>query len=253
MQNEKSGASFVTALARGLCILQCFNSKQRLLGTTELAALARLPQPTVWRLCKTLQDLGYLVMAPGTEKLRLGPAAIALGAAAISGQEALEVARPYLQRLADKYRAAVALGVRDGDSIVYVSRCQGPSPLLMNLRVGSRIPLHRSAIGLAYVASGEPQERIDARLALQAQNRPLDEFDDAMDYYDRHRYVIHVRPHQHINTVGAAIQGPERYVVSCGGPASSLPLELLQESVGPELLEMSQELASIFKLGGGNE
>ena len=53
--------------------------------------------------------------------------------------------------------------------------------------------------------------------------------------------------------VGAAIQGPERYVVSCGGPASSLPLELLQESVGPELLEMSQELASIFKLGGGNE
>lgn len=45
------------------------------LGTTEIAQMTRMPQPTVWRLCYTLQQLGYLVQSPDNpDKLRIGMA-----------------------------------------------------------------------------------------------------------------------------------------------------------------------------------
>jgi hypothetical protein len=64
---------FVTALARGLQILSCFGSSRAEIGGTQLAAMTGLPQPTVWRLCNTMQQLGFLTAAGG-DKLRPGQA-----------------------------------------------------------------------------------------------------------------------------------------------------------------------------------
>ena len=249
---EPEDRQFVVALARGLEILRCFDADHRLLGTTEIAARTGLPQPTVWRLSHTLQKLGYLVMVPGAEKLRLGPAAVALGGAALAGQESLDLVRPRMQELADRYQSAVALGRRDGDSIVYLLRCQGDSPLLMNLRVGSRIPLYRSAIGWAYLASAAAGDRDQAQQEAGAPGpEALQAFRDAMELYDERGFVIHCRPQHHVNTVATAIvvQGNDRYVISCGGPASALPVEFILDEVGPELVKLAAELQPIFLLG----
>ena len=70
---------FVTALGRGLAVLRCFDAMRTQLGTTEIAQMTKLPQPTVWRLCYTLQQLGYLVQAPDSDKLRIGMAVLGLG------------------------------------------------------------------------------------------------------------------------------------------------------------------------------
>jgi len=237
---------FVTALARGLEILKCFDAKRRMLGTTEIAQLTGLAQPTVWRLCHTLQHVGFLAPVPGKDKLQLTVAAIALGGAALAGQEALEVARPLLQSLADRYRAAVALGRRDGDSIVYLLRCQGDCPLLMNLRVGSRIPLFRSAIGWAYLAACTPEE--SAHLTAQA---ATEDWAQALALYQTHGFVYHARPRYQINTVATAIELPvgERYVLSCGGPTSVLPKTLMFEETGAALVQLARDVQPILVMG----
>ena len=54
----------VMGLLRGLAVLRCFDAIRPQLGTTEIAQMTKLPQPTVWRLCYTLQQLGYLGMTP---------------------------------------------------------------------------------------------------------------------------------------------------------------------------------------------
>lgn len=247
---------FVTALARGLDILRCFSAERRWLGTTEIAQLTGLAQPTVWRLCHTLQRTGFLTVVPGKDKLQLGVAAIALGGAALAGQEALEVIRPMLQAFADQYQAAVALGRREDNSIVYLLRCQGNSPLLMNLRVGSRIPLFHSAIGWAYLAGCSMEERADL-LNQAKKNNELGEPDEAkamrsalVQYADL-GYVIHERPQHQINTVAVAVELPfgERYVISCGGPASLLPHALLKDEVGPLLAELARKLHPVLLMG----
>lgn len=247
---------FVTALARGLDILRCFSAERRMLGTTELAQLTGLAQPTVWRLCHTLQKTGFLVTVPGKDKLQLGIAAIALGGAALAGQEALDVIRPLLQALADRYQVAVALGRRDGDSIVYLLRCQGNSPLLMNLRVGSRIPLFHSAIGWAYLACCSPEEREALLQEARASGKAGDATEqqaiaDAIAQYPERGFVYHERPAYQINTVAAAIELPagERYVVSCGGPAALLPRPLMLDEAGPTLRQLARELQPILLMG----
>lgn len=255
-QGEEPDRQFVTALARGLEILRCFSAERRWLGTTEIAHLTGLAQPTVWRLCHTLQKTGFLSLVPGKDKLQLGVAAIALGGAALAGQEALEVIRPMLQAFADRYQVAVALGRREDDSIVYLLRCQGNSPLLMNLRVGSRIPLFHSAIGWAYLACCTADEQ--SQLLSEAKKRgelgepsELKTMQAALAAYGEQGFLIHERPQYQINTVASAIELPfkERYVISCGGPASLLPSALLQNEVGPLLAELASQLHPVLLMG----
>ncbi|PJX26081.1 IclR family transcriptional regulator [Advenella sp. S44] len=247
---------FVTALARGLEILQCFDAEDRMLGTTDIAQMTGLAQPTVWRLCYTLQKTGFLSSVPGKDKLQLGTAAIALGAAALAGQDALEVVRPMLQAIANRYQVAVALGRREGNSIVYLLRCQGNSPLLMNLRVGSRIPLFHSAIGWAYLANSTPEVRDQlleqARANGQLTNASeLKTMKQELARYAQHGFVYHERPKYQINTVAAGIKlaDGERFVVSCGGPTSLLPTPLMLEEVGPLMSQLARELHPVLLLG----
>ena len=76
---ESADRQYVTALARGLEILRCFGARKPELGTTEIAQLTGLPQPTVWRLCHTLIKCGYLAPSPGKDKLRIGAGVLSLG------------------------------------------------------------------------------------------------------------------------------------------------------------------------------
>src|SRR5258708_39535148 len=67
---SQAPASQVGTLLRGLSILKCFAESNAELGASEIARLTRLPQPTVWRLCRTLQNEGYLVADPGGTRFR---------------------------------------------------------------------------------------------------------------------------------------------------------------------------------------
>ena len=82
---------FVTALGRGLAVLRCFDATRTQLGTTEIAQMTNLPQPTVWRLCYTLQQLGYLMQAPDSDKLRIGMAVLGLGQYALGSTDIREM------------------------------------------------------------------------------------------------------------------------------------------------------------------
>ena len=82
--NVKEDRHFVTALARGLELLSCFRSGEKMLGNQELADRAKLPKSTVSRLTYTLTKLGYLQYDDEVGKYRLGTASLALGSAMLS-------------------------------------------------------------------------------------------------------------------------------------------------------------------------
>lgn len=243
---------FVTALARGLEVLRCFDASNRALGTTQIAARTGLPQPTVWRLCYTLQRLGYLTQVPNEDKLRVAAPVLALGMTALVGMPSLDLAKPLMQAVADRFRAAVAIGQRDRDSILYLQRCQGDSPLLTNLRVGSRIPIYNSAIGWAYLAAQPDAER-DALLAeLVPPGEKLAEqaYADAMANYQEYGFVMNFGvQHKAINTVAVpiALDSGVFYCVSCGGPSAALSRKTMMEQAGPQLTELAAQLEDILR------
>jgi DNA-binding IclR family transcriptional regulator len=151
--------NYVTALARGLEVLGCFRRGEGLLGNQEIAARCGLPKSTVSRLTHTLTDLGYLHHVPELGRYRLGTAVLALGSAMLGGLDVRRLARPLMQQMAAETRTVIGLGMRDRRSVVYLELARGDSAISLNLEVGSRISLTSSAMGRAWWAACDPEER----------------------------------------------------------------------------------------------
>ena len=247
---EKKDRQFVTALARGLKLLECFTPERPELSGSELARLSKLPQPTVWRLCHTMLKLGVLVLLPG-EKLRPGLPALRLGHSAIAGLGISELARPHLQDLANTFSGAAGIAVRDGLEMVFLQRCESNSRLLMNLRTGSRVPLATSALGWAWLAGVSAGERSAAIAEMEAKDperwdMAKGSFAKALVEYQAHGWIINAGVlHKGYNTVAVPIVAPDGsvpYTANCGSAAVILNVARLRSEVGPRLVDLVDRL-----------
>lgn len=240
----------VTALARGLDILRCFTVDRPVLGTSEISRICGLPQPTVWRLCNTLRERGFLVTSADGAKLRLGIASVLVGHAAAQSVAIIEIARPHMQKIADDYRAGIGLAVPDGDEMVLVQRCQGEAPLILNLHVGSRVPMSASTYGWVYLAAlPEPgRERLLDSVSRQPAWTAILEkqLPGVLATFENHRYVLNCGGFRDsINSLAVAVcdsSGMPRYTMSLGALSSTLTREILAEEVAPRMIALSNLL-----------
>lgn len=170
-------------LERTFAMLSFFAADHPEWTTTELSGVSGLPVPTTHRIVVALQRHGFLVRDPATKRFRLGPAAIALGRAALSSADLPTVAGKLLPRLTKTTEETSLLTVLSDveDTSVCLLRVESPHPLRLSVEPGRALPLHAGASQkslLAYlpeagrerIASG-PLERfcantLDTREAL---------------------------------------------------------------------------------------
>jgi DNA-binding IclR family transcriptional regulator len=243
---------FVTALARGLDILGAFRPGESHLTNSELAARTNLPRPTISRLTHTLTTLGYLVYEEAIEKYRLGGGVLALGYVTIANMGIRQVARPFMQDIADFARSACALGDGHDLGMIYVENCRGKdAPFTLGLDVGSRIPLASTAMGRAYIA-GLPPEKRNALLKRLAKDHGKDwprlhkRLLTALADFDRVGFVTSVADWTpEINAVGVPVVFEESGTVmalNCGGAASLLKPDFLKSEIGPRLVAAARQI-----------
>jgi hypothetical protein len=96
---------FVAALAKGLEVLQCFGPSTPELGASEIARMTGMPQPTVWRICYTLIQLGFLVVLPGRQTMRPGIPLLGLGHAVLAGLPRGDLELPDMLAIASGLRS----------------------------------------------------------------------------------------------------------------------------------------------------
>jgi DNA-binding IclR family transcriptional regulator len=243
---------FVTALARGLDILRCYTHSTPALGTAEISRMTGLAQPTVWRLCYTLIQEGYLVQADPGGKLRPGISVLGLGQAAIAGTPIAELARVDMQAIATRHQCAVSLGMRDGLYMVYLQRIQGSQIILRDLDVGSRVPLWSSATGWAYLA-GLDETRREALYEelgeVEKERWPalLPKIRQAIAQFARIGYVVNKGSlHDQINAVAVPVMSDDGSVLlslSAGGISQVFDDATLAH-VGGELKKLATQFAS---------
>lgn len=137
----------VPALERGLRILAEFNRQETVLGAPELARKLKLPRSTIFRLLSTLEGMGYLEKTASGREYRLGVAVLRLGFEYIASLDIVELSAGILQRLSAATGQSCSLVVRDGRSIVYVSRVVPPVIFSSNVSIGTRLPVHATAFG----------------------------------------------------------------------------------------------------------
>lgn len=162
--------------SRALSLLDAYAPGRRRLSLTQLAAHAQLPLSTAHRL------VGELVAWGGLERQTDGTYGIGIrlweiGALAARGADLREVAVPYLQDLYEATRENVQLAVLDGTDAVYLERISGPGSVHVVTRVGSRLPLHATAVGqvlLAYAPDDVRDRVLTGRLRQWTQRTLTD-------------------------------------------------------------------------------
>lgn len=139
---------------RILSILEAFEASNKALSIAEISLATGLPVSTTYRLVSELQRWGAL-SKNSDGSYQVGIRIWELGQhAGLSQRE--HVVRPYLQDLFDLAHENVHLAVRQGATALYVDKIYGSKKVPMVSRVGSKLPLHSTAVGRVLLAA-EPQ------------------------------------------------------------------------------------------------
>ncbi|MFE9959291.1 IclR family transcriptional regulator [Micromonospora sp. NPDC005299] len=151
-----------TAAARVADVLLLFLGGPESLGVTSIANHLGLSKAVVHRILVSLVSRGLLAMDGKTRRYHLGPAAAAVGARALRGLDAREIALPVLTRLRDETGETTTLSMRVDRARVYVEQVGSPREIRMLVALGRRFPLHAGSSSKAILAflRTDVQERI---------------------------------------------------------------------------------------------
>ncbi len=247
-ESENKERQFVTALARGLEILRCFEPGDRLLGNQDIARRTGLPKPTVSRLTYTLTRMGYLYYSEKLGKYQLGTAVLSLGYSLLNNMDILKIARPLMQELADYSHTAVAVGARDRLGMVYLKGCLSPEATVsLHLEVGTRIPIASTSMGRALLCGLPEGERELLMDHIRKQNEAQWSKNKAgieqalKDYHDRGFCFSLGEWRKDVNAVGVPmlpVGGSRLLTFNCAAPSFVLRRHMLEDDIGPRLVNL---------------
>jgi DNA-binding IclR family transcriptional regulator len=151
-------------LERAFYLLEQFTTDRPQLTVTELSAASGIPLSSTLRLARQLEAVGALERPDGNmfavglrlfETATLAPRAHGLRA----------IALPYMESLHHATKNHVMLAVRAGDEAMIIERLSSKGAGKVLFRVGERIPLTSTAVGLVLLANAQStmQERILSR------------------------------------------------------------------------------------------
>jgi len=207
-----------------------------------------MPKSSVHRYLEVLVQEKFLERDVRAGTYRLGASFVTL--ASNEAQLVVLRARPYLERLRDRFDETVNLGTLSGDNIVYLDIIESPRAVRLAARVGDRDMIHSTALGKA-VAAGLPEGEL--RSLLQRTGLPrrtantiirVPEFMRHLELIRRHGFAIDDQENDvEGRCVGLAMPSPwAQYAISVSGITSRFPMSKTIE-VARELRQAIAELS----------
>lgn len=145
---------FVTALAKGLDVLTCFNRARSRLTLSDVARATGATPASARRSLMTLQALGYL--ASDGKWYWMQPQALRVAHAYLSSSATPQLAQPFLDSLSERTRESASLAQLVGDDVIIIARSTARRSLSVGLTIGSRLPAYCSALGRMLLAALPP-------------------------------------------------------------------------------------------------
>jgi len=166
----------IQSIETGFRILDVLRHSGRALQLKEIAEAVGLSVANVHYYLVSFQKVGMVRQEVDTARYALGPGALRLGLAALEQFDVFTAARPIMAELAALTGQTVFLGVwgNKGPTIIYRTEGAGSRPLL-ELRVGSVLPLLSSALGrnfLAHLPESSTRDLLEQELALHREPFP---------------------------------------------------------------------------------
>jgi IclR family transcriptional regulator, KDG regulon repressor len=139
--------SNVQSLERALTLLNTISEYPDGIQISRLAEQVGLTKSTIHRLLATLANMNYVVKDEETDKYKLGLQVLFLSRNMLNNSNIVSTAKPYLQKLSQEVKETVHLCVEDRGEIVYIDKIESNQSIQMYSRIGSRAPMHSTAVG----------------------------------------------------------------------------------------------------------
>nr|WP_064569466.1 IclR family transcriptional regulator [Gordonia sp. LAM0048] len=153
-------------LSRAFRIMRAFRATGERLPLHVLATRAGLPKSSTSRISGQLVDLGALER-DDDGNFAVGLHLLEIASLAPRGHGLRTAALPVMEDLHHVTRQHVLLAVRDGEDGVLIERLSAEDATAVLYRVGGRIPLHQTGIGVALLMNA-PDQIVQASVARAA-------------------------------------------------------------------------------------
>lgn len=124
-----------------------------------VVALTGWPKPTVHRMLVQLERAGWLARDPDGRRYALAARTLRLAESALSSSAHQGVRHAVLVKLVSEVGESCNLTALSGADVVYLDRVESAFPLRVELRAGTRVPVHCSASGKLFLAWMAPRQR----------------------------------------------------------------------------------------------
>ena len=244
---------WVGSLEKGLKLLELLSEKGKL-SLSEAASHLGLDRSSCHRAMLTMRDLGFVRAVPGGG-FQLTGKLYEMALRQDRDLELREIIRPFMQRLRNRYGETVNLGSWQGDSVLYLEKCESSEILRADLAVGTRIPLYCTGLGkalLAFRPEGEREEILSAlELAAHTGTTIADKpalREELARVKERGVSFDREELHRGLNCVAVPLLRngePPRLALSIAGPAARFGPEQM-EKVGKNLKQTALEIAALM-------
>ena len=174
-------ADLIEGLAKGLAVLESFDTERQRLNATLTAARAGLTRASARRHLLTLAHLGYL--ETDGSYFWMAPKVLRFSGSYLASARLPRALQPTLNRLAAQTHESFSAVVLDGEEVVIVARSGdygAPTRVLAyGLHLGARLPAHATSTGQLLLAALAPAEltawfkgRVLPRLTPQTLTQP---------------------------------------------------------------------------------
>lgn len=148
----------IQVLERAVSLLDAIaDEREELVSLKVLSAETGLHPSTAFRILASLTDVGF-VRRTESGKYSLGIKLRQLGCRVRASADLGSEAKPIMDWLRDKVGETVNLTVRESDEMVYIDRSTVTRMMRVEQVIGSRAPLHVTAVGKLMLGEGEGDE-----------------------------------------------------------------------------------------------
>ncbi|CAN5285034.1 IclR family transcriptional regulator PcaU [soil metagenome] len=151
---------FIEGIAKGLAVLESFDTERQRLNATLAAERAGLTRAAARRHLLTLAHLGYL--ETDGSYFWMSAKVLRFSGSYLSSSRLPRALQPTLNRLAAQTQESFSAVVLDGEEVVIVARSVSYSAptrvLAYGLHLGARLPAHATSTGRVLLAAMTPAE-----------------------------------------------------------------------------------------------
>jgi IclR family pca regulon transcriptional regulator len=144
-------ADFIEGMAKGMAVLESFDTERQRLNATLAAQRAGLTRAAARRHLLTLTHLGYL--ETDGSYFWLAPKVLRFSGSYLASARLPRVVQPTLNRLAAQTGESFSVVVLDGDQGVIIARSGSGRLLAYGLHLGARLPAHATSTGRVLLAA----------------------------------------------------------------------------------------------------